>query len=75
VREAEKEKMLAEEARAQLVKKSEEADRAREARLRRTGKSCRRRSRQKVSQWGHQSSGTGQFKLTEAEKCWRAWAT
>jgi hypothetical protein len=64
VKEAEREKMLAEEAKEQLAKKSEEADRARMAKAERTGKSCRRGSRQKMFRWGHQPSVIGQSKLT-----------
>jgi hypothetical protein len=76
VKEAEREKMLADEAKEQLAKKSEEADRARMAKAEKDWQELQeKKSRQKMFRWGHQSSVIGQSKLTEAEKRLRAWAT
>jgi hypothetical protein len=72
VKEAEREKMLADEAKEQLAKKSEEADRARMSKAEKDWQELQERSQRKVSRWGHQSSVIGQVKLTGAEKRSRA---
>ncbi len=64
VKEAEREKMLAEEAKEQLAKKSEEADRARMAKAEKDWQELQGKSRQKMFRWGHQPSAIGQSKLT-----------